>query len=115
MTSLPNRQKLQVNSNALAGKLNAATLFNNKVHGFWEEILDKPVNSRVDTELPDSDNAAELNGSVRQLESLMPVDVSDHRTSAEALTPAAGSTNSTQQLDLFQVGLELLQERLALN
>lgn len=114
MTSLPNRQELQVNSNGLAEKFNTAKLLNNKVHGFWEEILDKPVDTRVDTELSDSERAAELNGSLRHVQPLKQVNVSD-RAPAEALTPAAVSTKSTPQLDLFQVGLELLQERLALN
>ena len=108
MTNFPNRQQLQVNGNKLAGKLNAAKLFNNNVHGFWEEILDKPVNSCENTELSDSEKTAELNGSLRQVQPLMPVNVSDR-------APAAGSTNSTTQLDLFQVSLELLQERLALS
>lgn len=114
MTSLPNGQQLQVNGNGLAGKFKTAKLLNNKVHGFWEEVLDKPVDSRVDTELSDSEKAAELNGSLRQVQPLAHVSISD-RASAEVLTPAAVSTKSTPQLDLFQIGLELLQERLALN
>ena len=114
MTSLPNRQELQVNSNRLAKKFNTAKLLNNKVQGFWEEILDKPVDSRVDIKRSDSDTAAALNSSLQHVQPLRPVNVSD-RTSTEALTPAAVSTKSSQQLDLFQVGLELLQERLALN
>lgn len=101
MTSLPNRQELQVNGNGLARKLNTAKFFNNKVNGFWQEILDKPVDSRVKTELSDSDNTVELNRSTGQVQSSTPVNISD-RTKAEALTPAAGSTNHTQQLDLFQ-------------
>lgn len=114
MTSLPNGEQLQVNGNGLAGKFNTAKLLNNKVHGFWEEVLDKPVDSRVDTELSDSEKAAELNGSLGQVQPVAHVSISD-RASAKVLTPAAGSTNSTQKLDLFQVGLDLLQERLALN
>ncbi|HAA31370.1 MAG TPA: hypothetical protein DCE56_31235 [Cyanobacteria bacterium UBA8553] len=106
MTNFPNRQQLQVNGNRLAEKLNAAKLFNNNAHGFWEEILDKPVSSRLNTELSDREKAAELNGSLRQVEPLAQIRVSDR-------APEAGSTNSTKQLDLFQVSLELLQERLA--
>lgn len=112
MASFPKRQELHLNSNGLAGKLNTAKLFNNKVNGFWEEILDKPVDNRVKTELSDSENAVELNRSTEQVQSSTHVKIGD-RAQAEALTPAAGSTSSIQQLDLFQVGIELLQERLA--
>ena len=112
MVSLPNRQELHVNSNGLAGKLNTVKLFNNKVNGFWKEILDKPVDSRVGTELSDRENAVELNRSTEQVQSSTHDSISD-RAQAEVLTPAAGSTKSTPQIDLFQVGLELLQERLA--
>lgn len=112
MASFPKRQELQVNGNGLAGKLNTAKFFNNKVNGFWEEILDKSVDSLVKTELSDSEKAVELNRSTEQVQSSTQVRIGD-RAQAEALTPAAGSTNSTQQLDLFQVGMELLHERLA--
>lgn len=117
MASLPNHQESRVNRNVLAGKLNTRELSNNKIYGFWEEILDKSVDNGVGTTLSSSENAVELNGSTGH--SIRPLtEVSDRNTSQAVpnvqveVLASATSTNNTQQLDLFQVGVELLQERL---
>ena len=122
MPNLPNYQQPPVNGNGLAGTTHTKEVIPKTHQGFWGNILDKTVDSPVDTRLSARKSLIKAKISRRHLRLLKHVSASaddvkplgkpdEVQVQQDVLASAAGRTNSTQQLDLFQVSLELLQER----